>query len=305
MPRTRSRPSTRSSLRGRTGRGHVEGQRQRHALRLRPAAPLVQRGVGQGRALLEVRQGRVTIAGQVAVVITKAQKDAIVAAAGSPTLRVVFRVHTNRGFDDQSGGTAYTSGGRGAAQVDDVSYDAGLGSVLVGDFEGGDPPRTSTTFSRPPRRGVRPASRPPSRSTPNDSRRSRGPTCAACRDRRRWTATWRAPSSRWATTTEVRPRQVRPHPRARRTVGIVSPTICLKAPGPTDAELHGHHREHGGGRPVPVLVSGLHRRLRRLLDRHPVVPGGAILSVTLRTAPRGGATCARSRTRTSTRSSNA
>jgi len=40
--------------------------------------------------------------------------------ASGGKVRLVFRVHTNRGFDDQ--GTAYNSGGAGAAVVDNVTY---------------------------------------------------------------------------------------------------------------------------------------------------------------------------------------
>lgn len=52
-------------------------------------------------------------------------------------VRLVFRVKTNRGFDDDNGGLAgqYTSGGMGAAQIDSVSYDLGGGRVAYGDFE--------------------------------------------------------------------------------------------------------------------------------------------------------------------------
>jgi hypothetical protein len=50
-------------------------------------------------------------------------------------IRLVFRVKTNRGFDDQ--GTAYSSNQRGAVVVDRVSYTLTGGSEqLVGDFEG-------------------------------------------------------------------------------------------------------------------------------------------------------------------------
>ncbi|HTK32409.1 MAG TPA: FlgD immunoglobulin-like domain containing protein [Candidatus Saccharimonadaceae bacterium] len=49
-------------------------------------------------------------------------------------LRIVFRVHTNRGFDDQ--GTAFNSGGAGAAQLDNVTVNQGAGPVTIGDFEG-------------------------------------------------------------------------------------------------------------------------------------------------------------------------
>jgi hypothetical protein len=49
-------------------------------------------------------------------------------------LRLVFRVKTNRGFDDQ--GTAYTSNQRGAAVIDRVSYQLGANpAVTIGDFE--------------------------------------------------------------------------------------------------------------------------------------------------------------------------
>ncbi len=77
--------------------------------------------------------------GQVTVVVSKAEKDAFIAASGSSSLRVVFRVHTNVGTSDESGLATYTSNGRGAAQVDDVVVDAGSGPSTLGDFEGGDP----------------------------------------------------------------------------------------------------------------------------------------------------------------------
>jgi hypothetical protein len=44
-----------------------------------------------------------------------------IAAASGGKVRLVFRVKTNRGFDDT--GTAYSSGGLGAAVVDNVNYD--------------------------------------------------------------------------------------------------------------------------------------------------------------------------------------
>jgi hypothetical protein len=56
-------------------------------------------------------------------------------------VRLVFRVHTNRGFDDE--GTAYTSNGLGAAQVDNVTIgltpDPVDATTVIGDFEGTDP----------------------------------------------------------------------------------------------------------------------------------------------------------------------
>ena len=55
-------------------------------------------------------------------------------------LRLCFRVHTNRAFDDGAGsaGGAYTSGYAGAAVIDDVQVDIGGGFVTVGDFEAQD-----------------------------------------------------------------------------------------------------------------------------------------------------------------------
>ncbi len=48
-------------------------------------------------------------------------------------VRLVFRVKTNRGFDDEN--LSYTSGGVGAAIVDDVSINTGAGPVTIGAFE--------------------------------------------------------------------------------------------------------------------------------------------------------------------------
>ncbi len=55
--------------------------------------------------------------------------------AASSTLRIVFRVHTNAGTSDESSPATYTSGGMGAAQVDDVAIDIGAGAVSLGGFE--------------------------------------------------------------------------------------------------------------------------------------------------------------------------
>jgi len=58
--------------------------------------------------------------------------------ASSPTgvVRLVFRVKTNRFFSDgDSKANGYSSLGRGAAQVDDVTIDRGSGPELIGDFE--------------------------------------------------------------------------------------------------------------------------------------------------------------------------
>ena len=51
--------------------------------------------------------------------------------------RLVFRIKTNRGFDDEGGSNAgaYSSGGAGAAQVDDVTVNTGGGAVVFGNFE--------------------------------------------------------------------------------------------------------------------------------------------------------------------------
>src|SRR5262245_3642411 len=52
-------------------------------------------------------------------------------------VRLVFRCKTNRGFADSDTRTGgYTSRGRGAVQVDDVTIDTGGGPVVLGDFEG-------------------------------------------------------------------------------------------------------------------------------------------------------------------------
>jgi hypothetical protein len=54
----------------------------------------------------------------------------------SGNVRLVFRCKTNRGFSDSDTRTSgYTSAGRGAVQVDDVTIDNGVGSTLIGDFE--------------------------------------------------------------------------------------------------------------------------------------------------------------------------
>jgi hypothetical protein len=75
----------------------------------------------------------------------------ITSAALAPLLRnnrarLVFRVKTNRGFDDQ--GLAYTSNQRGAAVVDRVSYRIGAGSeVVFGDFENASDIENATNVS--------------------------------------------------------------------------------------------------------------------------------------------------------------
>jgi hypothetical protein len=65
-------------------------------------------------------------------------------AAGNGKVRLVFRVKTNRGFDDGDGAaTGYTSGGLGAARVDAASV-TGSGGFSVG-FDAGDINNTSDT----------------------------------------------------------------------------------------------------------------------------------------------------------------
>ncbi len=65
------------------------------------------------------------------VTIPGSYVDAIRTATGNTggVVRLVFRVKTNRGFDDM--GTAYNSLGRGAVQIDDVTANGNM----IGDFE--------------------------------------------------------------------------------------------------------------------------------------------------------------------------
>jgi hypothetical protein len=68
--------------------------------------------------------------------VPNAGKLAEILANGNNKVRLVFRVKTNRGFDDE--GTAFSSQKRGAAQIDDVTYQIGGGAVVGGawgDFE--------------------------------------------------------------------------------------------------------------------------------------------------------------------------
>ncbi|MFN8586943.1 MAG: FlgD immunoglobulin-like domain containing protein [Candidatus Eisenbacteria bacterium] len=57
-------------------------------------------------------------------------------------VRLVFRLKTNRGFDDM--GTAYTSNGRGAVQIDDVV----VNGSNIGDFEGSEQGGVNTIDNR-------------------------------------------------------------------------------------------------------------------------------------------------------------
>jgi hypothetical protein len=73
----------------------------------------------------------VTPAGPVVIVI-----PAVDRAGMGPKLRIVFRVKTNRGFDDDGGSLcAYSSGGMGAAQIDAVTIAFGFGPMSLGGFE--------------------------------------------------------------------------------------------------------------------------------------------------------------------------
>ncbi len=73
-----------------------------------------------------------------AVAISAAEKAALTSPEGK--LRIVFRVQTNRGFEDEDyGQNFYSSLGKGAAQVDDIMVADGSGSspVTIGTFESG------------------------------------------------------------------------------------------------------------------------------------------------------------------------
>lgn len=71
------------------------------------------------------------------IVVPASAVDAIRGAAGNDgRVRIVFRVKTNQSFSDaDSRVSSYTSGGHGAAIVDDISVDTGAGPVSLGDFE--------------------------------------------------------------------------------------------------------------------------------------------------------------------------
>ncbi len=58
--------------------------------------------------------------------------DSAAATGQAGKLRLVFRVHTNRSFDDAA---SYASNYAGAAVIDDVEIDAGGGFTTIGDFE--------------------------------------------------------------------------------------------------------------------------------------------------------------------------
>jgi hypothetical protein len=78
------------------------------------------------------------------VTIPGSYVDALRNAAGNTgnKVRLVFRVKTNRGFDDM--GAAYSSLGRGAVQIDDVVVNASN----IGDFEGSEQGGVNTIDNR-------------------------------------------------------------------------------------------------------------------------------------------------------------
>src|SRR5262249_13069893 len=66
--------------------------------------------------------------------LSAAQVSNIVGGVFPGKIRLVFRVKTNRGSDDEGGG--FSSGGRGAAIIDDVNVSgATSGSLLSNGFE--------------------------------------------------------------------------------------------------------------------------------------------------------------------------
>src|ERR1041385_4464612 len=69
------------------------------------------------------------------IVIPAATISNVLGGVAGP-VRLVFRCKTNRGFSDgDNRNSGYTSFGRGAVQVDNVSIDKGAGPVMIGDFE--------------------------------------------------------------------------------------------------------------------------------------------------------------------------
>ena len=66
--------------------------------------------------------------------------DKVTLQGSTGRLRLVFRVHTNIGYDDEntmfSVSTTYNSGYKGAAQLDEVTVDTGSGATTIGTFEG-------------------------------------------------------------------------------------------------------------------------------------------------------------------------
>src|SRR5690348_1781944 len=72
------------------------------------------------------------------VTVPSATINTILGTAGNPgTVRLVFRVKTNRNFDDGDTRTGhFSSYSRGAAILDDVTVNTGSGPSVIGNFEG-------------------------------------------------------------------------------------------------------------------------------------------------------------------------
>jgi hypothetical protein len=70
-----------------------------------------------------------------AIVVPSATISSILGGVAGQ-VRLVFRCKTNRGFSDgDNRNSGYTSFGRGAVEVDDVTIDKGSGAVVIGNFE--------------------------------------------------------------------------------------------------------------------------------------------------------------------------
>jgi hypothetical protein len=84
--------------------------------------------------------------------------------SGSHDVRLVFRVKTNDTGDDLTSSTWGELGGRGAAQVDDVTIQWGAGApVVIGDFEGaeGDPGNVNNAIGASPETYWKSTGKPP------------------------------------------------------------------------------------------------------------------------------------------------
>jgi hypothetical protein len=70
-----------------------------------------------------------------AILVPAAQISTVLGGVNG-NVRLVFRCKTNRGFaDSDTRNSGYTSSGRGAVQVDDITIDTGSGPLVFGDFE--------------------------------------------------------------------------------------------------------------------------------------------------------------------------
>jgi hypothetical protein len=84
--------------------------------------------------------------------------------AGKHDLRLVFRIHTNNTGDDLTSSTWGELGGRGAAQIDNVTVQFGAASpVVIGDFEGneGDVNNINNTIGASPETYWKSTGKPP------------------------------------------------------------------------------------------------------------------------------------------------